>query len=86
MGTKSDFCEFGKAVKKCLVDIGQTQSWLAEEVGKDTGLKVDAAYLSNTLAGRRKSARIVNSIKKCWKWKSRRRGREWNMKFLSDCS
>lgn len=64
MSTKSDFCEFGKEVKKRLVDIGQTQSWLAEEVGKDTGLRVDAAYLSNTLAGRRKSARVVNSIKK----------------------
>lgn len=64
MSTKSDFCEFGKEVKKRLVDIGQTQSWLAEEVGKDTGLRIDAAYLSNTLAGRRKSARVVNSIKK----------------------
>ena len=64
MSTKSDFCEFGKEVKKRLVDIGQTQSWLAEEVAKDTGLRVDAAYLSNTLAGRRKSARVVNSIKK----------------------
>lgn len=75
MGTKSDFCEFGKAVKKCLVeDIGQTQSWLAEEVGKDTGLKVDAAYLSNTLAGRRKSARIVNSIKKVLEMEKQKEG------------
>lgn len=73
MGTKSDFCEFGKAVKKCLVDIGQTQSWL-EEVGKDTGLKVDAAYLSNTLAGRRKSARIVNSIKKVLEMEKQKEG------------
>ena len=74
MSTKCDFCEFGKAVKKCLVDIGQTQSWLAEEVGKDTGLKVDAAYLSNTLAGRRKSARIVNSIKKVLEMEKQKEG------------
>lgn len=64
MNAKNDFCEFGKEVKKRLVDIGQTQSWLAKEVGKDTGLRVDAAYLSNTLAGRRKSEKVINSVKK----------------------
>jgi len=60
----SDFCEFGKEVKKRLVDIEQTQSWLAEKVSEDTGLWVDTAYLSNTLAGRRTPKKIMTSIKK----------------------
>ena len=33
-------------------------------VSKDTGLKVDDAYLSNILSGRRKSEKIISSIKK----------------------
>lgn len=64
MTVNSDFCEFGKEVKKRLVDIEQTQSWLAEKVSEDTGLWVDAAYLSNTLAGRRTPEKIMISIKK----------------------
>ncbi len=64
MTVNSDFCEFGKEVKKRLVDIEQTQSWLAEKVSQDTGLWVDAAYLSNTLAGRRTPEKIMTSIKK----------------------
>ena len=64
MTVNSDFCEFGKEVKKRLVDIEQTQSWLAEKVSQDTGLWVDAAYLYNTLAGRRTPEKIMTSIKK----------------------
>jgi len=64
LAVNSDFCEFGKEVKKRLVDIEQTQSWLAERVSEDTGLWVDAAYLSNTLAGRRTPEKIMSSIKK----------------------
>lgn len=64
MTVNSDFCEFGKEVKKRLVDIEQTQSWLAEKVSEDTGLWVDTAYLSNTLAGRRTPKKIMTSIKK----------------------
>lgn len=67
MTVNSDFCEFGKEVKKRLVDIEQTQSWLAEKVSQDTGLWVDAAYLSNTLAGRRTPEKIMTSIKKILK-------------------
>ena len=64
MTVNRDFCEFGKEVKKRLVDIEQTQSWLAEKVSEDTGLWVDTAYLSNTLAGRRTPKKIMTSIKK----------------------
>ena len=61
---KDNFCEFGKEVKKKLVDIRQSQSWLASEISSDTGLKGDAAYLSNILAGRKTSPKIVASIQK----------------------
>ena len=53
--TENNFCCFSKEVKRRLVDIEQSQTWLAQMVSKDTGLKVDDAYLSNILSGRRKS-------------------------------
>ena len=59
-----DFCCFSKEVKRRLVDIEQSQTWLAQMVSKDTGLKVDDAYLSNILSGRKKSKKIISSIKK----------------------
>ena len=30
-------CDFGKEIKKRLVDINQTQEWLITEVSQDTG-------------------------------------------------
>lgn len=62
--TENNFCYFSKEVKRRLVDIEQSQTWLAQMVSKDTGLKVDDAYLSNILSGRRKSEKIISSIKK----------------------
>lgn len=41
----------------------KTQEALAEEVQKRTGLKVDGAYISNILAGRRNAPKIVQAIK-----------------------
>lgn len=60
----NNFCCFSKEVKRRLVDIEQSQTWLAQMVSKDTGLKVDDAYLSNILSGRRKSEKIISSIKR----------------------
>lgn len=62
--SKDEFRDFGKEVKKKLVDIEQSQAWLADMVSEDTGLKIDAAYLSNILAGRRQPEKIVSTIKK----------------------
>ena len=69
--TENNFCCFSKEVKRRLVDIEQSQTWLAQMVSKDTGLEVDDAYLSNILSGRRKSEKIISSIKKILKIEER---------------
>ena len=43
-------CEFGKEIKKRLVDIEQTQEWLIAEVSKDTGKYFDSGYLHRIYA------------------------------------
>lgn len=60
----AEYTDFGLAVKtKLLGPPVQTQSWLAEEVAKRTGLYVDAAYLSKILTGQRSAPRIVAAIR-----------------------
>lgn len=56
------FSEFGKEVKKKLVDIDQTQEWLCREVNLDTGLYIDSAYMSRILTGKLSTPKIVASI------------------------
>ena len=58
------FCDFGKTVKKKLVDIDQTQAWLIEQVRADTGLYFDSSYLYKVMAGRRNAPNIIQSIRK----------------------
>lgn len=59
-----ELCEFGKMVKIRLVEINQTQTWLEEQVRKDTGLYFDRSYLHKILTGKIKPEKIVTSIKK----------------------
>ncbi|MCI5563836.1 MAG: XRE family transcriptional regulator [Intestinimonas massiliensis] len=59
----AQFTEFGRNVKKALIDAKQTQAWLSKEVSERTGLVVDDAYMSNILAGRRDSPKIVRAIR-----------------------
>jgi len=56
--------EFGKAVKKKLVDLDQTQRWLIDEVKSDTGLYFDSGYLHRILVGEEKTPSIITSITK----------------------
>ena len=35
------FCDFGKTVKKRLVDLDKTQKWLMEQIAEKTGLPDD---------------------------------------------
>ena len=44
-------CDFGKEIKKRLVDINQTQEWLITEVSQDTGKYFDGGYLQRILRG-----------------------------------
>ena len=57
-------CDFGREIKKRLVDIDQNQSWLIEQVAADTGLYFDGSYLYKVLVGTLKTPSIVASIKK----------------------
>lgn len=61
---KYSYSDFGKEVKKRLIEIDKTQEWLIAEVRKDTGLFVDSSYLNRILTGRNNSPKIIASIKK----------------------
>ena len=47
----SKLCNFGKEIKKRLVDIDKNQEWLITEVRADTGLYFDTGYLHKILVG-----------------------------------
>lgn len=60
--SKVKICQYGKEVKKKLVDIDQTQEWLIGKVGADTGLYFDSSYLYKIMTGRLATPSIVSSI------------------------
>ena len=57
-------CEFGREIKKRLVDIDKNQTWLIEQVVADTGLYFDTSYMYKILIGSLKTPSVVSSIKK----------------------
>ena len=57
-----EITDFAKEVKKRLVDMEQTQKWLAQEVNERTGLKSDEQYVSNVIRGARVSPKIKDAI------------------------
>jgi len=59
----AEYTPFGLEVKtKLLGPPVRTQEWLREEVSRETGLKVDSAYLSKILTGKRSPEKIIASI------------------------
>ena len=56
------FCDFGKEIKKKLVDIAQSQDWLISKVANDTGKYFDSGYLHRILRGEIATPGIVSSI------------------------
>ena len=58
------FCDFGKEVKKRLIDIDQNQEWLIAKVREDTGLFFDSGYMHKILTGRLATPSIIESIKR----------------------
>ena len=62
--SKTKVCDFGKEIKKKLVDLDQTQDWLIAQVKTDTGLFFDSGYLHKILTGKQKSPKIIESISK----------------------
>ncbi|WMJ83377.1 XRE family transcriptional regulator [Oscillospiraceae bacterium LTW-04] len=57
-------CQYGKEIKKRLVDIDKTQEWLISQVSQDTGLYFDRSYLHKVMAGRNNNPKIKDSINK----------------------
>lgn len=57
------FCDFGKEVKKKLVDIDQTQKWLIDQISAKTGLYMDGFYLHKILTGKSTNPKIVAAIR-----------------------
>lgn len=59
----AEYTPFGLEVKtKLLGPPVRSQEWLVAEVNKGTGMKVDSAYVSKILTGRRTSERVTQSI------------------------
>lgn len=53
---------YGKMVKKRLIDLERTQNWLTEEVNKITGLHSDSKYIGKVLRGVRQSQNVKSAI------------------------
>lgn len=45
-------CDFGKAVKKQLIELEKDQNWLIEQVKERTGDYFDSSYLYRILSGK----------------------------------
>lgn len=58
------FTEYGKKVQVRLVELGARQSWLIEEIKKESEMFVDSSLLNKVLTGRINSPRIVSTINK----------------------
>lgn len=56
------FSKFGKKVKKRLVDIDRSQSWLINQVKEKTGLYCDSSYMYKILTGQHNTPSIVQAI------------------------
>lgn len=54
---------FGKAIKKHLIDMGRTQTWLIEQVTRETGLYFDSSYMYKIQTGQLSTPKIVQAIR-----------------------
>lgn len=55
--------EFGKMVKKALIDRERTGAWLVGQVRERSGMYFDDAYLSKLLSGKKESERLEAVIR-----------------------
>lgn len=55
--------DFGKTVRKRLIEIDKTQNWLVSQV-EARGVNCDKTYLSKALNGDRKGRQVREEIKK----------------------
>lgn len=54
--------EFGKLIKKRLIDLNKTQAWLIERLQEETNLYVDSSYLYKIMHGVNNSPKILAAI------------------------
>ena len=54
--------DFGKEIKKRLVDLDQSQAWLLDMVSARTGLYFDGSYLYKVMTGQLNTPKIVEAI------------------------
>lgn len=55
--------EFGKTIKKRLIDMDKSQAWLIEEIKARTGLYCDTSYLWKLMNGRANQPQIMAVIR-----------------------
>lgn len=67
-------CDFGKEIKKRLVEIEQTQEWLIAKVAQDTGKYFDGGYLQRIFRGEVSTPGIVESINRILELPENRKG------------
>lgn len=60
----ANLTQYGKSVKKRLIDMGQTQAWLIDQVKEMTGLYFDRSYLSKIQTGKLSTPKIIDAIDK----------------------
>lgn len=70
---KYGFTDFGKTVKKRLIDLDKSQEWLISQLNRDTGLFVDSSYLNRILTGRCNSERSSHQYQKYSTFEGRRK-------------
>lgn len=54
--------DFGKTVKKKLIDLDLQQKWLIAEVNRRTGMRLDNSYFQKIMRGDRNSERVTSAI------------------------
>ena len=69
-------CEYGKKIRKRLIDLEKTQNWLIGEVKALTGLSFDCGYLQKILSGKNSPPRIVAAINEILEFSAESAGSE----------
>lgn len=59
---KIPLTEYGKSVKKRLIEMDKSQEWLIEQLKRKTGKFVDSSLLNKILTGKSNSSTIISAI------------------------